>query len=292
MNSFKGVSRNHTKIKRGLLLTALGCFLSANGFGQLIYLTDARSVSGSAAVNNVSQYNSPPYYTTSYSGDYSGSAAPNSPFADFMGSVNGSANFQGGVMNSGQQTPINITSTANASQTSFLHSQELYFSGSESTSGSPGSFGQPSSQWSADGSSSLQVSFEVLIPVKFNLMVQGTGDPFTSSDDFSLSSSSQGVLFSGNTTTMLQRNQYGTSLDFSSTFLPGNTYTFTLDSQGNLDGGGLMADLSVPEPSMTALAGLAFLIFLFRVRKISQESLAMEPVKVPRDEGRGSRRVR
>src|SRR6185437_9808556 len=31
---------------RGLLVVALGCLLSANGFGQLVYLTDTRSVSG------------------------------------------------------------------------------------------------------------------------------------------------------------------------------------------------------------------------------------------------------
>jgi hypothetical protein len=281
MSFLKGVSRNHKRIKRGLFVMALGCFLSANGFGQLVYLTDTRSISGYAKVNNVSQYNSPPYYTTYYSGDFSGSAMPYSPFADFMGNVNGTATFQGGMTNSGGgQTPITITSTVMASQTSFLHSGELYFNASESSSGSPGTFGQPSSQWSAEGSASLQVSFEVLIPIPFNLMLQGTGDPFASSDDFSLSSSSQGVLFSGDTTSMLQRNQYGTPFDFSGTFTPGNIYTLTLDSQGQLDGGGLAADLTVPEPSMTALAGLAFVIFLLRVRQINRRAV---PVRIPRD---------
>lgn len=270
---------------------ALGCFLSANGFAQLAYLTDTRSVSGYATVNNVSQYNSPPYYTTSYSGDFSGSAMPSSPFADFAGNINGTATFQGGMTNSGGQTPMTITSTVMASQTSFLHSQELYFNASEFSFGSPGTFGQPSTQWSAEGSSSLQVSFEVLIPVTFNLMMQGTGDPFSASDDFSLSSSSQGVLFSGDTTSMLQRNQYGTPFDFTGTFTPGNIYTLTMDSQGQLDGGGLTADLTVPEPSMTALAGLAFAIFLLRVRQINLRAV---PVRIPRQRsaGRGSREGR
>jgi hypothetical protein len=108
--------------------------------------------------------------------------------------------------------------------------------------------------------------------------LQGTGDPLAASDSFSLSSSGQGALFSGNTSSMLQNNQYGTAIDFSGAFTPGNTYTLTLDSQGSLDGGGLTADLIVPEPSIAALAGLAFVIFLLRVRFINQR---MVPIKIP-----------
>lgn len=276
---------------RGLLVVALSCFVSAKGFAQLIYLTDTRSVSGSASVTDVSQYNSGPYYTTSYSGDYSGSAAPSSQFGDFQGNANGGAIFQGGLnLPGGNQSAMTISSSVAASQNSFLHLDELYFSAFESSSGSPGSLGQPSTQWSAQGSSSLQVTFQVLSPIDFNFLLQGTGDPSASSDDFSLSSSGQGVLFSGNSESMLQKNEYGTAIDYSGTFMPGNTYTMTLDSQGGLDGGGLIADMVVPEPSMTALAGLALVIFLLKVRMNQR----MATVKIPRSktlrgEGRGSR---
>lgn len=280
MSLLKGICKNRSLNRvQSLLVMVFGCFLSVNGFAQLIYLTDTRNVSGLATVNNVSQYNSAPYYTTSYSGDFSSSAAPSSAFADFLANANGSAIFQGGMTLPGGPSPFSITSTVMASQNSFLHSQELYFSAAESSFGSPGTFGQPSSQWSAEGSSSLQVSFQVLSPITFSLMLQGTGDPFSSSDNFSLSSTSQGVLFSGNTVSMLQKGQYGSAIDYSGTFTPGNTYTLTLNSQGSLDGGGLTADLVVPEPSMGALAGLAFVIFLLRVRCINQR---MVPVRIVR----------
>src|SRR5579862_8983577 len=155
MRLFKGLNAKILNRAQAVVVVGLGCLVPANGFAQLIYLTDTRSVSGSATVNNVSQYNSAPYYTTSYSGDYSGSAAPSSQFADFLGNANGSAIFEGGLnLPGGKQSPMTISSTAMASQNSFLHSQELYFSSFESSSGSPGTFGQPSSQWHAEGSSS------------------------------------------------------------------------------------------------------------------------------------------
>jgi hypothetical protein len=286
MNLLKGLLRNAGLNRVGsVLVVALGCFASTKGSAQLIYLTDTRSVSGSASVANVAQYNSAPYYATSYSGDFSGSAAPSPLFSgEFQGNINGSAIFQGGLNLPGGQSPMTISSTVMASQDSFLHSGELYFSSFESSFGSPGILGQPSSMWSAGGSSSLQVSFQVLNPVAFNFLLQGTGDPFASSDVFSLSSSGQGVLFGGNTGSMLKHYQYGTQLDYSGTFTPGNTYTLNLQSQGSLDGGGLIADLTVPdavsvvpEPSITALAGLAFVIFLLRANRINQQTV---PVKV------------
>ena len=279
-----------------VLVVASGFFASANGSAQLIYLTDARSVSGSASVNNVAQYNTAPYYTTSYSGDFSGSAT-SSQFTDFQGNLNGSAVFQGGLNLRGGPSPMTISSTVTATQNSFLHPGELYFSSFESGFGSPGSLGQPSSMWTAGGSSSLQVSFQVLNPVAFNFLLQGTGDPFASSDVFSLSSSGQGVLFGGNTGSMLKHYQYGTQLDYSGTFTPGNTYTLNLQSQGSLDGGGLIADLTVPdavsvvpEPSIAALAGLAFVIFLLRVHRIGQRTMAPVPIKVRNHRGNFPRR--
>jgi hypothetical protein len=299
MNLFKGLLRNGSLNRvQSVLVVGLGCFASTKGSAQLIYLTDVRSVSGSASVNNVSQYNSAPYYTTSYSGNFSGSASPSSLFSgDFQGNISGSAIFQGGLNLAGGQSPMTISSTVMASQNSFLHPGELYFSSFESSFGSPNSFGQPSSKWFAEGSSSLQVSFQVLNPVAFNFLLQGTGDPFASSDAFSLGSSGQGVLFGGDTASMLQHNQYGTQLDYSGTFTPGNTYTLNLQSQGSLDGGGLIGDLTVadpltfvPEPSITAFAGLAFVIFLLRLHRIGQPTMTAVPVKVRNHRGNSPRR--
>jgi hypothetical protein len=287
MSMLKGIWRNlrNTGRVQGLLVMALGCFVSVDGFGQLIYLTDARSVSGSAAVNNVSQYSSPPYYTTSYTGDFSGSAMPSSLFADFNGNANGTATFQGGIM--GGQA-LTIGSTVNSSQNSFLHSQELYFSSSEGSTGTPfPGYGQPSSQWHGQGESSLQVTFQVASPITYSLSLWNTGDPMATLDIFSLTSSGEGTLASENTGTMPSyEQQWNTPIEYSGTFTPGNTYTLTLDSKGSLDGGGLTLDLVVPEPSMTALAGFAFVIFLLRVRRAKER---MVPVRIPTERGRPRR---
>jgi hypothetical protein len=264
-----GRLKRHRRV-RSLVVMAFYCCVSINGFAQLIYLTDTRSVSGSASFGT-NQYGTPPFYIASYSG-YSGSASPSGPFADFQGSVIGSAILATGITNpnTGQVLPpITNTATIGANQSSFLHSQELYYQSGE--------FASPSSAngWVATGDSSLQVTFSVAAPVAYNLSVLGLGDPLGSSDSYNLSSANLGALMNGNTGTMLQANDYGIRLNYSGTFNPGDVYTLTLDSHGGAigpaqfgDGGGLQVDLVVPEPSMTALEGLAFLIFLLRPRRM------------------------
>lgn len=256
---------------QSLVVVAVSCCVCVNGFGQLIYLTDSRSVSGSASVTDVSQYNSAPYYTTSYTGDYSGSASPSSTFADFNGNANGTATFQGGI--SGVE-PMTISTAVTSTQDSFLHPQELYFSSSASVSGSPWPiYGSPTSQWWGQANSSLQVTFMVSAPVAFNLIVEGTGDPLAAGGTYNLSSSAQGALVNGNTDTLSYYGEYGVPVKYSGTFDPGNIYTLSLTSGGGLDGGGFLADLTVPEPSMTSLAGLAFLIFLLRAQRIGRRAV-------------------
>jgi hypothetical protein len=257
---------------RSLVVMAICCCICINGFAQLVYLTDSRSISGSASASGLVA--PPVYYTVSYSG-YSGSATPSAPFADFQGGASGTAIYVGGFSNpiNGQVSLFTNTATITDVQKSFLHSQELYFNSSEFGSGSPSS----ANGWSAQALSSLKVTFSVSDPVTYNLIVQGLGDPIASFDSYNLSSANQGVLASGDTRTMIQMQDYGNRLSYSGTFNPGDVYTLTLESQGGAngpapfgDGGGLLADLVVPEPSMTALAGLAFLIFLLRPHRMRQ----------------------
>lgn len=254
---------------RFLLVLALSFLSAGSGFAQLIYLSDTRSVGGYADVN--SEFSTAPYYTTSFTGNFSGSASP-AQFANFATNWGGAANFVGGLFSTnpaggGTDLPMTINSTVSVSQNSFLQSQELYYSSFETVSGTPGDPDQPSGYWSGAGTSSLQVSFEVLSPVSYTLRLVGTGDSAAGSDTYNLSSAAQGTLVGGSTYTMLfQQHNYGGPIYYSGVFDPGNTYTLTLTSSGNLDGAGLMADLTVPEPSMPALAGLVFLIFCFRRR--------------------------
>lgn len=263
---------------RSLAVMAFCCCICVNGFAQLVYLTDSRSVSGSASIET----NGPPYYVISYSG-YSGSAAPSAPFADFQGSASGTATLVSGILftnpNTGQLLPPTTnTATVNAFQNSFLHSGELYFNSTEH-----GSASETANGWIAQGSSSLQVTFSVSAPVAYNLGVLGLGDPSASYDSYNLSSANQGMLVNGNTGTMEQAEDYGNRLNYSGTFSPGDVYTLTLGSGGGDgggpgyfntfgDGGGLLVDLTVPEPSTTALAGLAFLILIVRARRIGQRT--------------------
>lgn len=243
---------------RSLVVMAVSCCVCINGFGQLIYLTDSRSVSGSASLTYGSQY---PTYSP-----FSSSATPSAPFADFQGNASGTA----GYVDTNGTIPY-ITATVQADQNSFLHSQELYYRSDEYGSSPTGQ-----GEFDTQGNSSLQVTFQVASPVAYNLNIEPTGDPIASGDVISLSSSSQGVLISENTSIGVPGEflQWDYPNKFSGTFTPGNTYTLSLESGGGnnaiqyfTDGGGLLVDLTVPEPSMTALTGLAFLIFLLRANR-------------------------
>lgn len=263
----------HHKRLQSLAVVAFCCCVCANGFAQLIYLTDSRSISGTATSSGTVA--PPAFFTISYT-PFSGSAAPSTPFADFQGNASGTAIYVGGFSNptTGQLSQFTNTATISAGQNSFLHSQELYFGSSEFGSGSS-TYG-----WSAQATSSLQVTFSVSAPLAYSLAVQGSGDPLATYDSYNLSSANLGVLVNGNTQTMLQANDYGERLNYSGIFNPGDIYTLTLGSQGGAigpapygDGGGFLADLTVvPEPSITALAGLAFLIFLLRTHRIRRRA--------------------
>jgi hypothetical protein len=259
----------------GVLLVLALSFLSvANGFAQLIYLSDSRSVSGYANVNWPSD---PIYYTTSFTGNFSGSASPSAPFADFATNLSGSATLIGGFFSAnpaggGMDIPITVNSSVSVSQNSFLHPQELNYSSFEGNSGTLASSGAnvQGKYWYGGGGSSLQVSFEVLSPVPYTLWVSGTGDPVSVADSYTLSSAAQGVLVSSTSTNLL--NYWGPRIYYSGVFNPSDIYTLTLTSNGENDGGGLMADLTVPEPSTAGLAGLALLVFCFGTRcRVSKE---------------------
>lgn len=266
-----GRLKYHGRIQSLLVVMAFCCCICSNGFAQLVYLTDSRSVSGSASVptNGLPAFD----YVTSYS-PFSGSATPSAPFADFNGGVGGVATLIGAYSNpiTGQLSPFTNSPGINAHQNSFLHSQELYFNSSVNDY----NFTTGSGFWQATGSSSLQVSFSVSSPTEFLLSVGGLGDPTGTADSYNLSSADLGVLVNGNTGTMFGQYGNGILINYSGIFNPGDIYTLTLQTSRSDGGlapdnfpeiGGLLVDLTVPEPSMTALAGLAFLIFLLRAHR-------------------------
>jgi hypothetical protein len=280
VNFSKRIFRRLKYLRRvqSLFVMAFLCCVAVNGFAQLIYLTDTRSISGSASIAGgvPTEDQTPPFYLNSYS-PFSGSAMPSAPFADFQGSASGTGTLTFAYSNSatGQLIPFSNSGEVDARQTSFLHPQELYFSSTEFGS-TPGT---ESSQWTAQGSSFLQVTFTVSAPTPYTLTCTGTGDPIASYLSYNLSGADQSVLVNGDTSTMFNSRfqEYGVPFIYTGSFNPGDVYTLTLQSQGgfigsgpNGDGGGFVADLVVPEPSMTAFAGLAFLIFLLQAYRMRQ----------------------
>ena len=242
-------------------MVACSLLVAATGYAQLNYLSDSRSVSGFARINTAA-YSSPPDYVISYSGDYSGSATPSSPFADFSDGPNGVATLVYGMSLPYPPGPNTVTASVGASQNSFLHPQELSYLSHEGGWGTPSQNGTMPSGASSQATSVLQVSFSVSAPVAYSLMCEGTGDPLACSDNWNLNGVNQGVLASG--PTPFQVNfEWGVPIYYSGTFIPGDIYTLSLSSAGSLDGGGLRVDLTpVPEPSSTVLLGLGLLLAL------------------------------
>lgn len=229
------------------LAAALCCLAAVNGYAQLNYLSDSRSLSGFATVGS----QAPPYYVISSSGNYSASVAPSAPFADLSGSVNGGATLVEGL--TGVNNYMNTYSASvYAGQTSFLHPLELSYRSFEFAGGTQ--------EGNGEGSSSLQVSFSVSSPVAYDFTCEATGDPLACWDIWNLSSAIQGVLAAETTGSLLQEARYGLPIDYSGTFNPGAVYTLTLSSEGGKpgsgsppfeDGGGLFADLTIASGSVS-----------------------------------------
>lgn len=240
-------------------MVACSFLAAATGYAQLNYLSDSRSVSGFARIDT-SSYSFPPDYLISYSGDYSGSSTPSAPFADFSGGVNGTATLVYGWVPPYPAGPYTVTASVGSGQTSFLHSQELYYGSNEQGWGTPAQYpNMPSGAW-AEATSSLQVSFSVSAPLAYSLTCTMLGDPVSCADSWSLNSATEGVLATGPDS--LQRmNEWGVPIDYAGTFNPGDIYTLSLSSAGSLDGGGLRVDLLVvPEPSSLSLVGFGLLL--------------------------------
>jgi len=271
-------------LKRALLVIGMiGGFQASIAQAQLDFLSANRTVTGQAGVY------SPGDPITSYTGPYSYTATPGSPFANFSGNASGEADM---VYSVTPQVSATQSGYVNAYQNSFLNSDEIYFDSVEAGFGSGGNLGY------GNGSSSMAVSFSVLSPAIFDITLDGLGDPLGSASDFILSSLNQGVLDTANTSSLLGEGKFGVDVSYSGNLIPGNVYTLTVTSSGGgfgqfADGGGLYLDMdvttpdavvsAVPEPSVMACwTGLFVILYLVvdfaRKRKIAN-AFRVQPAK-------------
>lgn len=252
------------------ILATMACLPFPRAWGQFNYLSDSdvRYVSGHAFVDTNSFY--PPYHTIdSYSGNYSGEAAPSAELADFSANLTGTAT----VFFGGGNPSSSISSSLSVAQSSFLHPEELSYSSSLTCSW--GSLiSQPPPGVFSQGLSILKVSFTVPEPVQFNLMAKGYGDPLSISDLVNLSGSISGSLFDS-VYVSNGVSVFGLPINYSGTFYPDQIYTLSLSSDGSRDSspglvGGLDFDLvastnvsAVPEPSVLTMTGLIAVVMIF-----------------------------
>ncbi|HVM48083.1 MAG TPA: hypothetical protein VMU04_08650 [Candidatus Acidoferrum sp.] len=261
------VSRSRGAIGRRvfLCLAAGGLGLAAsNGLAQLNYLSDTRTVSAAVRFNPLNWDYGNPSNIVSYSGDYSASANPTAPFADFGTTLNGTATLVTSVY--GYQSTL--SASVSAGQTSFLRPQELSYSSSVAESGSAMPDGYTESSF-------LQVSFSVSAPLAYSLTCQRGPDPAFSNETWSLASANQGQLLSSPTSP--GPPGWDGPFDYSGTFLPGDVYTLTLNETGgavmpnSFDAGGLSVDLvAAPEPSTLALEALGLALLLGRGGRLTR----------------------
>ncbi|MGA2869497.1 MAG: hypothetical protein ABSF34_10090 [Verrucomicrobiota bacterium] len=248
-----------------LAMGMISCLPVSPAQAQMQLLSDNRNLSAGADVSN------PGDPVISYTGDYSATATPTAPFANFSSSLSGQATM---VWSATPQITETQSGYANADQDSSIAANQIFYTSVESGYGT-GNLGQ------GQGSSSMTVSFCVISSAVFNITIDGLGDPLGSSSDFILSSVDQGILDTATTDSLVQEGMYGVNVYYSGTLNPGDVYTLMVTSNGggtgqNGNGGGFSLDLnvtSVPEPSLMAcgtesLAALVVLVGFARRENI------------------------
>lgn len=246
------------------LALALIWLAAPSAHAQIIYTSDNRSISAAVGINtNAGPISLGGLATVTYSGDYSGSAAPSSPYANFNGSLFGTANVStayGGVSN---YFSFNVT----ANQTSSLGAQGISYSSGVHEGDNYPNLSPPYSQISE--TSYFQVSFMVATATPYDLDITRGVDPSFSGETWSLNSANLGNLVSG-PSGVDGLSTEGT-FNYSGMFTPGDVYTLTLYEHATSHGGAplvteeegdLQATLSVPEPKSSLLLAMGIVCFI------------------------------
>jgi hypothetical protein len=225
---------------------------------QIIYVSDNRSTGASVGIDtNAASLSLGGLATVTYSGDYTASGSPSSPYADFNSALNGTiyvSTAYHGVSNS-------YSANVYAQQVSSLGSQAITYSSTVQQSWNLASTA-PFTKCSE--SSFLQVSFMVGTATPYELTLTRGFDTFFGPGTWTLSSANLGTLVD-TPSGPVNSGQFS----YSGIFTPGDVYTLTLrqgagladTSQGEIDT--FQATLVVPEPKSSILFGMGALCLFF-----------------------------
>lgn len=264
----------------GLAVTTLISPVAPSAHAQIIYVSDNRSVSAAVGIDtNANSISLGGLATVTYSGNYSGSASPSSPYADFNSSLAGTANVSSAYNGVSNYFSFNVT----ASQNSSLGAQGIsYLSGVHEGDNYPNQ-NAPYSQISE--TSSFQVSFMVATTTPYDLTLTRGIDPSFSQETWSLTSANFGSLVSGPPPVFPGGPTAEGTFNYSGMFNPGDVYTLTMYEHAAFHGGApsvtgeegdLQALLEVPEPESSFLLGMgALCLIAARHRRKSEEQVRL-----------------
>ena len=260
-------------------LILIAAVLAPNAKATIFVVSDARSIQASGSIDTNmlrTRYAIDPNPSITYSGGHSVSQVNTPGSTAFNSSVNGSesATVQYHPSpNSEEVRTAYYNGASSAQQQSTVDAFHIYYYGNVSANGwSDRMFEQGAHEQS---SSLLEVEFTVPSLTSYDLDVSFVGGNINILSTYlswSLSSEQHGTI-SGNPSWLVP-------VHLSGTLFPGDTYTFTANAYAGsvIDGdggnGGMIATLTVPEPSSFALMITALVIFFITRQRMSSRSVS------------------